>query len=140
MSLLTVRERPLTSPLVYALIVLGGALIAMLIGAGLMLLWGVRPLAGHRELLRAGTEAGLDAGEQAVRAEDGGELGIRRRRGGVGRLGGRCAQFGLLAAVFAGLGFAAGFLAGAAVLAVDAGPVAWVSATRTAPARSVKAS
>lgn len=51
MSLLTVRERPLTSPLIYALIVLGGALIAMLIGAGLMLLWGVSPVAGYRELL-----------------------------------------------------------------------------------------
>ncbi|NUQ36485.1 MAG: ABC transporter permease [Caldilineales bacterium] len=50
MSLLVARERPLTSPLVYTLIVLGGALLALLLGAVLMALWGVSPLQGYREL------------------------------------------------------------------------------------------
>ena len=51
MSLLVARERPLTSPLGYALIVLAGVVLALLLGAGLMLLWGTNPLAGYRELL-----------------------------------------------------------------------------------------
>jgi general nucleoside transport system permease protein len=51
LSLLVARERPLTSPLGYALIVLAGVVLALLLGAGLMLLWGTNPLAGYRELL-----------------------------------------------------------------------------------------
>jgi ABC-type uncharacterized transport system permease subunit len=51
LSLLVARERPLTSPLGYALIVLAGVVLALLLGAGLMLLWGTDPLAGYRELL-----------------------------------------------------------------------------------------
>jgi simple sugar transport system permease protein len=50
LSLLVRRDRPLGSPLAYGLIVLGGAALALLIGAGLMLLWGVNPASGYREL------------------------------------------------------------------------------------------
>lgn len=51
MNLLVARERPLTSPLSYALIVLAGFGVALFLGAGLMLLWGANPLHGYRELL-----------------------------------------------------------------------------------------
>jgi general nucleoside transport system permease protein len=51
LSLLVARERPLTSPLVYVLIVFGGVTLALLLGAGLMLLWGASPLVGYHELL-----------------------------------------------------------------------------------------
>jgi general nucleoside transport system permease protein len=50
MSLLVRRERPLGSPFAYGLIVLGGAALALLVGAGLMTLWGVNPIGGYREL------------------------------------------------------------------------------------------
>jgi len=49
--LLAPREKPLTSPLAGALIVLGAAGIALLVGAVLMSLMGANPLIGYRELL-----------------------------------------------------------------------------------------
>lgn len=51
MNVFVRRERPLISPLANLSIVLGGAALALLIGAGLMLLWGVRPIDGYRELV-----------------------------------------------------------------------------------------
>jgi general nucleoside transport system permease protein len=50
MALFTPREKPLTSPLMQAGIVLGAVALALLAGAGLMLLMGASPILGYREL------------------------------------------------------------------------------------------
>lgn len=61
MTLFARREKPLTSPLTNAAIMLGAAVIALLVGGGLMLLMGANPLVGYGELLfgMAGTRQNL---------------------------------------------------------------------------------
>lgn len=51
MNLFAPREKPLVSPFAYALIVAGAVVVALLIGALLMVIWGANPLDGYRELL-----------------------------------------------------------------------------------------
>jgi simple sugar transport system permease protein len=55
------REKPLTSPLISGLIIVGAAAIALIAGAGLMWLMGADPLTGYRELLygMAGTRQNI---------------------------------------------------------------------------------
>lgn len=55
------REKPLTSPIISGLIILGAALIALLVGAALMSLMGASPVAGYLELLygMAGTQQNI---------------------------------------------------------------------------------
>jgi ABC-type uncharacterized transport system permease subunit len=50
MKLLAARERPLTSPFVGLLIMLGAGMIALIMGAILMLLMSADPISGYREL------------------------------------------------------------------------------------------
>ena len=61
MTLFARREKPLTSPLTGALIILGAAIVALAVGAGLMLLMGANPLLGYRELFigMAGTRQNI---------------------------------------------------------------------------------
>lgn len=61
MTLLARREKPLTSPLTGAVIMLGAAVVALLVGGALMLLMGANPLVGYRELLfgMAGTRQNI---------------------------------------------------------------------------------
>jgi simple sugar transport system permease protein len=61
MTLFARREKPHTSPLAGILIVLSAALVALVVGAGLMSLMGANPLTGYGELLKgmAGTKQNI---------------------------------------------------------------------------------
>ena len=61
MTLFARREKPLTSPITSAFIMLGAALVALIVGAGLMSLMGANPIDGYRELVigMAGTKQNI---------------------------------------------------------------------------------
>ena len=66
--MLAARERPLTSPLVHLLIILGAAAVALLIGAVAMSVAGANPLAGYRELWNGMAGSRYNIAEALVRA------------------------------------------------------------------------
>lgn len=58
MTLFAPRDKPMTSPVTSILIMLGAAIVALIVGAGLMSLMGANPIIGYGELLKgmAGTK------------------------------------------------------------------------------------